>query len=108
MVYINHLDNIREDLKIRFVDLDNMYVSEWLLSPLDMKIDNKGYESDLEDELIEMHVNFEAKALFKSKTLTEYWSNINTATKYPNSVRQPNHSYLHSQFHTWLKLVLAM
>ena len=47
-----------------------------------MKMDNKRYESDLEDDLIEMHVDLKAKALFKSKNLSEYWSNINTATKY--------------------------
>ena len=39
--------------------------------------------SSLEDELIEMHVELEAKALFKSRNLSEYWSNINTANKYP-------------------------
>ena len=48
-----------------------------------MKMDNKGYESDLEDEPIEMHMNLEAKALFKSKNLVEYCSNIRTATEYP-------------------------
>ena len=37
-----------------------------------MKIDNKGYESDLEDELIEIHVDLEVKAVFRSKNLTEY------------------------------------
>ena len=47
-----------------------------------MKTVNKGYQSDLDDELIEMHVDHEAKALFKSKNLSEYWSNINTANKY--------------------------
>ena len=46
-----------------------------------MKIDNKGYKSDLEGELIKMHVNHEGKALFKRKNLAEYWSNINTATE---------------------------
>ena len=45
-------------------------------------MDNKDYESDIEDEIIELHVDLEANALFKSKTLSEYWSNINTATKY--------------------------
>ena len=47
-----------------------------------MKINNEVYESDLEDELIEMHVDLETKALFKSECLSEYWSNINAATKY--------------------------
>ena len=37
-----------------------------------MKINNKSYESDLEDELIEMHVDLEAKALFQRKNLAEY------------------------------------
>ena len=49
-----------------------MHVAEWLFTPFDMKIGSKGYESDLEDELIVMHVDLEAKALFKSKNLAEY------------------------------------
>ena len=60
-----------------------MHVPEWLFTPFDMKIGNNGYESDLEDELIEMHVDLEAKSLFKSKNVSEYWSYINTAAKYP-------------------------
>ena len=75
-VYINDLDKLREDFKIRFGDVDNMHVPEWLVTPFDMKIDNDGYESGLEVELIEMHVDLEAKALFKRKDLREYWSNI--------------------------------
>ena len=49
-----------------------MHVPEWLVTPFDMKIYNKGYESDLEDEFIKMHVGFEAKALFKSENIREY------------------------------------
>ena len=49
-----------------------MYVPEWLVTPFDMKIDNKDYESDIVDELIDMYVDFEAKTLFKSKNLAEY------------------------------------
>ena len=81
--YINHLDKLGEVFKIGFGDFDNMHVLELLATPFDMKIDNKGCESDLEDELIEMHVDLEAKAFFKSQNLSEYWSNINTATEYP-------------------------
>ena len=56
---------LREDIKISFLDMDNKHVSEWLITPFDMKIYNKGYVSDLEDEFIEVHVDLEAKALFK-------------------------------------------
>ena len=82
-VYISHLDKLRENFKIRFWDLDNMQVPEWPVIPFDMKIDNKGYESDLEDELIEIRVDFEAITLLKSRSLAEYCSNINIANKYP-------------------------
>ena len=68
---------------IRFRDLDSMHVPEWLLTPFNMKINNEGYESDLEDDLIEMHVDLKAKVLLKNKDLSEYWSNVSTATKYP-------------------------
>ena len=59
-VYINHLDELREDFKIRFGDLDSMCVPDWLLTPFDMKIDSKCYEFNFEKELIEMHVGLEA------------------------------------------------
>ena len=36
-----------------------MHVPKWLVTPFDTKIDNKGIESDMEDELIEMHVDLE-------------------------------------------------
>ena len=49
-----------------------MHVIVWLASPSYMKIDNKGYDSDIEDEHIVMHLDLEAKAMFKSKHLTEY------------------------------------
>ena len=48
-----------------------------------MTIENKDYMCDLEDELIEMHVNLESKVLFHSKDLSEYWRNVNTVAKYP-------------------------
>ena len=69
-----------KDFKIRIGYLANMHVPEWLTTQFDMKIgNNECYESDQQDELIEMHVDHVAKALLKSKTLSEYWSNNNTA-----------------------------
>ena len=60
-----------------------------------MKIDNKGNESDLEYEFIEMHVDLEAKGLSKSKDLSEYWSKINTAIMYPK-IRATAEPFLHA------------
>ena len=58
-----------------------MHDPDWVVIPFDMKRDNKGCESDVKDEIIEMHMNFEREALFKSKNLSKYLSNINTTTK---------------------------
>ena len=41
-----------------------MRVLEWHVAPLDMKIDNKCYESGVEDEF--MRFNLEVEAFFKS------------------------------------------
>ena len=65
-----------------------------------MKIDNKGHESDLEDEIIEMHVDLEAKALLKGKKIAEYWRISILLLCTQCSEHQQNHTYLHSQLHT--------
>ena len=49
-----------------------MDVPKWLVTPFDMKIYNEGHESDLEDELSEMHVDLEAEALVKSENIAGY------------------------------------
>ena len=49
-----------------------MHVPEWLDTPFVMKIDNKGHECDLEDEHTEIHVDIEAKTLFKNKNNAKY------------------------------------
>ena len=43
-----------------------MYVLEWLVTSSNMKIDNKRYESDIEDELIEMHMDLKSHATINS------------------------------------------
>ena len=65
-VYINHLDELVEDMKISFGDFDNVHTPEWLATQFDMKIDNTDYESDLEDRRFELHVDVEAKSLLRS------------------------------------------
>lgn len=82
-IFIKHLDKLIEDFKKRFEDLENMHVPEWLVTPFDMKIDDECNECDLEDELVEMSVDLEAKVLFKRGNISGYWRNINIATKYP-------------------------
>ena len=60
-----------------------MHVPDWIVAPFDLEVVNVEIDSYLEDELVEMCVGLEAKSLFKSKTLSDYWSNGNINSKYP-------------------------
>ena len=42
--YIKHLDKLREDYKKRFGDLNNKHIPQWLVTPIDIIIDNNDYE----------------------------------------------------------------
>ena len=48
---------------MRFVDLDKRHVLKWLVTLFDMRIDNEGYESNLEDKLIEMQVDIKTNVV---------------------------------------------
>ena len=79
--YVSHLEKLGEDFKIRFKDMEEMRVPEWIITPFDTNIEN-GIAPDLCDELIEMSVDIEAKTLFKNKSMVDYWTNINITNKY--------------------------
>jgi len=81
--YITHLENLIEDFKVRFDDLEKMKVPEWILTPFDVEIGNADIDSHLEVEFIDMTVDLEARALFRSKGLREFWINENNVVKYP-------------------------
>ncbi|XP_076049445.1 zinc finger BED domain-containing protein 5-like [Oratosquilla oratoria] len=82
-IYIRHLNNLRKDFNMRFEDLEKMHIPDWIVTPFDVEIENADLESHLEDELVDMCVDLEAKYLFRSKKLIDYWNNANTTTKYP-------------------------
>ena len=82
-IYINHLGKLQEDFKVRFKDLDEMNVPDWIVTPFDLKMENSDIEFYLQEELIDMCADLEAKFLFKSLTLCEYWSNVNINKQYP-------------------------
>ncbi|KRZ66133.1 SCAN domain-containing protein 3 [Trichinella papuae] len=82
-IYINHLEKLREDFKIRFEDLENMTVPDWIIKPFDIEIENANIEFLLQEKHVEMSADLEAKLLFKHKSFSEFWSNVNITTKYP-------------------------
>lgn len=58
-----------------------MHVLYLIVTPFNLEIENADIESHLEYEL-NMCVDLQATSLFRSKNISNYWSNVNTATKY--------------------------
>ncbi|KRZ68156.1 hypothetical protein T10_3672 [Trichinella papuae] len=82
---MNYLEKLREDFKVRFEDLEKMTVPDWIITPFDTEIENADIEFSLQEDNVDIIADLEAKLLFKRKSLSEYWSNINITTKTPRA-----------------------
>ncbi|KRY13138.1 SCAN domain-containing protein 3 [Trichinella patagoniensis] len=60
-----------------------MTVPDWIIAPFDIETGNANIEFSLQEEHVEMSADLEAKLLFKHKSLSEFWSNVNITNKYP-------------------------
>jgi len=84
-----------------------MGVPDWIVTLFDFNVQNADINSQLQDELPDMHVDLEAQSLFKRKNLrdSDMWIPLlNTR----NFVQMLSRFYLHSQFPTCWNQVLVM
>ena len=79
-IYTNHLQKLGDDFKLRFVDLENIDIPEWIIAPFSAQIEN--VDINLQDELAELLSDLEAKTLLKNLTISKFWTNINIIQKY--------------------------
>ena len=61
-IYIKHLENFKEDFKVYFENLEKIHVPDWIVTLFDLEIENADIESHVEDELVDLYVNLEAKS----------------------------------------------
>jgi len=54
-------------LKVLFADLQRMRVPDWIVTLFYFNVQNTDINSQLQDELPDMHVDIEAQSLFKRK-----------------------------------------
>jgi hypothetical protein len=47
-IFTNHLGNLQDYFRIRFKDLENMTIPEWIITPFDMKFENLSVEPECE------------------------------------------------------------
>ena len=82
-IFTNHLGNLQDDFGVRFKDLENMTIPEWIITPFDVKFENRSVEPECEYELAELSMDIAAKFVFESRSLSDFWYNVNTRDKYP-------------------------
>lgn len=71
-IYMTHLENLIEDIKVHFEDLKKIIVPEWILMPFDIEIGNADTALCLQEEFIEMTEDLEVRALFRKKGLHKF------------------------------------
>lgn len=79
-IYASHLQKLSDDFKVRFADLENIDIPEWIIAPFSAEIEN--VEINLQEELAELLSDLEAKTLHKNLTISKFWTNINIMQKY--------------------------
>jgi len=79
-IYTNHLQKLSDDFKLRFVDLENIDIPDWIIAPFSTQTDN--VDINIQDELAELLSDLEAKTLNKNLTIHKFWTNINIKEKY--------------------------
>ena len=82
-IFTNHLGNLQDDFRVRFKDLENMTIPEWIITPFDVKFENLSVKPECEYEIAELSVDIAAKAVFENRSLSDFWYNVNTRDKYP-------------------------
>ena len=86
-IFTNNLGNLQDYFRVRLKDLENMTVPEWIITPFNVKFENLIVEAECEYELAELSVDVATKAVFESRSLSDFWYNVNTGDKNPKSQR---------------------
>ena len=72
LLYTKHLKGLKEDIKFRYQDLDNLNVSSQIIKPFESDIADIDFS--LQEELIELKENLEIKINLQTSGYIEFWS----------------------------------
>ncbi|XP_050059713.1 SCAN domain-containing protein 3-like [Aphis gossypii] len=78
-IYCAHLESLKDDMSTRFKDINDLIIPEWVLNPFLADIQN--VQPLIQEELLEVKHNEEAKIDFKHKGYELFW--LKQKTMYP-------------------------
>ena len=95
--YSSHLEALKEDLVIRFKDLKELKIPEWVVNPF--LADANNADPILFEEHIDLQNDFESKVLFQQTGYEAFWPK--QQDRYPHLWKKPNYYCWHFLHHTW-------
>ncbi|XP_071036604.1 zinc finger BED domain-containing protein 5-like [Parasteatoda tepidariorum] len=113
-IYTGHLQKLSDDFKLRFVDLENIDIPDWIIMPFSVQIES--VDINLQDELVELLSDLGAKTLFKNLTISQFWTIMYIMQKHvklyeiaqPFMLSSAISKLSHFQVPIWLKPVSVM
>ena len=72
---------MEEDFKAQFMDLLNIEIPEWIISPFDIEVESANLDTFLK-EFIEMPFNLEVNSMYIFTGTGYYWMNEKIVAKY--------------------------
>ncbi|KAL4104424.1 hypothetical protein QTP88_019725 [Uroleucon formosanum] len=70
-IYCAHLESLKDDMSTRFKDINDLIIAEWVLNPFLADIQN--LQPSIQEELLEVKHNEEAKIDFKHNGYELFW-----------------------------------
>ncbi|KAL4113309.1 hypothetical protein QTP88_016958 [Uroleucon formosanum] len=70
-IYCAHLESLKDDMSTRFKDINDLIIPEWVLNPFLADIQN--LQPSIQEELLEVKHNEEAKIDFKHNGYELFW-----------------------------------
>ncbi|KAL4148924.1 hypothetical protein QTP88_003062 [Uroleucon formosanum] len=70
-IYCAHLESLKDDMSTRFKDINDLIIPEWVLNPFLADIQN--LQPSIQEELLEVNHNEEAKIDFKHNGYELFW-----------------------------------
>ena len=80
-VYASHIESMKEDMQIRFNDLIQLIIPDWVLSPFttDLQI----VELEIQEQLAELQTDIESQMEFNQLVYTNFWLQTKNILRMP-------------------------
>lgn len=79
-IYINHLKQLREDMRVRFIDIINLNIPDWVIDPFSVNAADINIE--LQECLVDLQSDMNAQVRFKLNK-DNFWISNEIASTFP-------------------------